>query len=312
MKIETFLTKLLFFFLFVSLAVTISELSFQKDTYNYLSSIEDFGKENWDIFTRTYFFIGFIFYLDGLTEFTGVQLMHYFIILVIALFLSSIVKTPIEAIFLLSLTVSPLLSDNFRGVIRQGFGFALMILGLMTNRWILKALLFSAAVFIHNIMVLPVVALVASYFYGNIVERLRIKESQKPKLFYVIGGLFTLAVFLVLYLEVFTNISNLTDGIDSAKSGLDFVFFLGYLSLIIILGGTYKYPYFKEAMFFLFLFLATYFLMTGAARLLMVGLPFLLMFIVKIEKVELKYFFLGLLSIHSVIRLILFPGNFIG
>ena len=111
----------------------VSEYSQQKDTFNYLEQIYKY-EESMSVFSRTYFFTSMITYLDTLTPLTGVQIMHIFIIFSIGLFLTSLVRTPLEGILLLTLAISPLISDNFRGVIRQGFGFSLMILGLLTNK----------------------------------------------------------------------------------------------------------------------------------------------------------------------------------
>ncbi len=262
------------------------------------------------LFSRTYFFTAMITYLDGLSPLTGVQIMHIFIIFCIGLFLTSLVRTPLEGILLLTLTISPLISDNFRGVIRQGFGFSLMILGLLTDKKLIRYSLFSIAFFIHNLLILPIVAILGVSFYSKLTDFIKLKDSQKPRLFLVIIVTLCFVVFGAIYSNIF-SISNLSSGIDSAKSGLDFVFFLGFVSLIYIFSGLHRYEWFYESVFFLFIFLTTYFLMTGSARLLMVGMPFIIMFILNIKQQETKYFFLILLMTHSLIRLFMNPGNFI-
>jgi hypothetical protein len=287
----------------------VSEYSQQKDTFNYLEQIYRY-EESMSIFSRTYFFTGMITYLDTLTPLTGVQLMHIFIIISIGIFLTSLVRTPLEGILLLTLAISPLISDNFRGVIRQGFGFSLMILGLLTNKKLIKYTLFSVAFFIHNLLILPIAAIIAGSLYVKLTDLIKLKDSQKPRLFLLVAFASCAVIFGVIYLNVF-SIDNLSTGIDSAKSGLDFVFFLGFVSLFFIISDLHKHEWFYESVFFLFVFLTTYFLMTGSARLLMVGMPFIIMFIFNIKRTETKYFFLLLLMTHSLIRLFMNPGNFI-
>ena len=307
---QIFFTKLLFFISFVSVGWVVSEYSQQKDTFNYLEQIYRYEEEAMSLFSRTYFFTAMITYLDGLSSLTGVQIMHIFIIFCIGLFLTSLVRTPLEGILLLTLTISPLISDNFRGVIRQGFGFSLMILGLLTDKKLIRYSLFSIAFFIHNLLILPIVAILGVSFYSKLTDFIKLKDSQKPRLFLLIIVTLCLVVFGAIYSNIF-SISNLSSGIDSAKSGLDFVFFLGFVSLIYIFSGLHRYEWFYESVFFLFIFLTTYFLMTGSARLLMVGMPFIIMFILNIKQQETKYFFLILLMAHSLIRLFMNPGNFI-
>ena len=307
---QIFFTKLLFFISFVSVGWVVSEYSQQKDTFNYLEQIYRYEEEAMSLFSRTYFFTAMITYLDGLSSLTGVQIMHIFIITCIGLFLTSLVRTPLEGILLLTLTISPLISDNFRGVIRQGFGFSLMILGLLTDKKLIRYSLFSIAFFIHNLLILPIAAILIVSFYSKVTDFINLKDSQKPRLFLITTLFFCMVIFGAIYTNVF-SISNLSSGIDSAKSGLDFVFFLGFVSLLFIFSGLYRYEWFYESVFFLFVFLTTYFLMTGSARLLMVGMPFIIMFILNIKQQETKYFFLILLMAHSLIRLFMNPGNFI-
>jgi len=307
---QIFFTKLLFFISFVSVGWVVSEYSQQKDTFNYLEQIYRYEEEAMSLFSRTYFFTAMITYLDGLSSLTGVQIMHIFIIACIGLFLTSLVRTPLEGIFLLTLTISPLISDNFRGVIRQGFGFSLMILGLLTDKKLIRYSLFSIAFFIHNLLILPIAAILIVSFYSKATDFINLKDSQKPRLFLVTTLFFCMVIFGAIYSNIF-SISNLSSGIDTAKSGLDFVFFLGFVSLLFIFSGLYRYEWFYESVFFLFVFLTTYFLMTGSARLLMVGMPFIIMFILNIKQQETKYFFLILLMAHSLIRLFMNPGNFI-
>ena len=307
---QIFFTKLLFFTSFVLVGWIVSEYSQQKDTFNYLEQIYRYEAEAMSLFSRTYFFTAMITYLDGLSSLTGVQIMHIFIIFCIGLFLTSLVRTPLEGILLLTLTISPLISDNFRGVIRQGFGFSLMILGLLTDKKLIRYSLFSIALFIHNLLILPIVAILGVSFYSKLTDFIKLKDSQKPRLFLLIIVTLCFVVFGAIYSNIF-SISNLSSGIDSAKSGLDFVFFLGFVSLIYIFSGLHRYEWFYESVFFLFIFLTTYFLMTGSARLLMVGMPFIIMFILNIKQQETKYFFLILLMTHSLIRLFMNPGNFI-
>ena len=307
---QIFFTKLLFFTSFVLVGWIVSEYSQQKDTFNYLEQIYRYEEEAMSLFSRTYFFTAMITYLDGLSSLTGVQIMHIFIIFCIGLFLTSLVRTPLEGILLLTLTISPLISDNFRGVIRQGFGFSLMILGLLTDKKLIRYSLFSIAFFIHNLLILPIVAILGVSFYSKLTDFIKLKDSQKPRLFLLIIVTLCFVVFGAIYSNIF-SISNLSSGIDSAKSGLDFVFFLGFVSLIYIFSGLHRYEWFYESVFFLFIFLTTYFLMTGSARLLMVGMPFIIMFILNIKQQETKYFFLILLMTHSLIRLFMNPGNFI-
>lgn len=307
---QIFFTKLLFFTSFVLVGWIVSEYSQQKDTFNYLEQIYRYEEEAMSLFSRAYFFTAMITYLDGLSSLTGVQIMHIFIIFCIGLFLTSLVRTPLEGILLLTLTISPLISDNFRGVIRQGFGFSLMILGLLTDKKLIRYSLFSIALFIHNLLILPIVAILGVSFYSKLTDFIKLKDSQKPRLFLLIIVTLCFLVFGAIYSNIF-SISNLSSGIDSAKSGLDFVFFLGFVALIYIFSGLHRYEWFYESVFFLFIFLTTYFLMTGSARLLMVGMPFIIMFILNIKQQETKYFFLILLMTHSLIRLFMNPGNFI-
>mgnify|MGYP001174925234 CR=1 FL=1 len=307
---QLFFTRLIFFISFVCLAYIVSEFSQQKDTFNYLESIFKYEEDAMSIFSRVYFFTGMITYLDGLTSLNGVQVMHLIIITIIGIFFTRLINTPLEGIFLLTLAVSPLISDNFRGVIRQGFGFSLLLIGLLTDKKFIRYAFFSAGFFIHNLLILPIAAVLVSFSYQKISSLINLKDSQKPPLFLLFSFISCLFIFMAIYLQIFSA-TNLSSGIDTAKSGLDFVFFLGFLSLLFIFSGLDKYKWFYETVFFLFIFLTTYFLLTGSARLLMVGMPFIIMFILNIKEPETKYFFLGLFLLHSIIRLFMNPGNFI-
>ena len=262
------------------------------------------------IFSRVYFFTGMITYLDGLTSLNGVQVMHLIIITIIGIFLTRQINTPLEGIFLLTLAVSPLISDNFRGVIRQGFGFSLLLIGLLADKKLIRYAFFGAGFFIHNLLILPLAAVLVSFSFQKLANSINLKDSQKPPLYFLLSFIACLFIFMAIYLQIFSA-TNLSTGIDTAKSGLDFVFFLGFLSLMYIFSGLDKYKWFYESVFFLFIFLTTYFLLTGSARLLMVGMPFIIMFILNIKESETKYFFLGLFLLHSIIRLFMNPGNFI-
>ena len=264
---QLFFTRIIFFISFVCLAYIVSEFSQQKDTFNYLESIFKYEEDNMSIFSRVYFFTGFITYLDGLTSLNGVQVMHLFIIFIIGIFLSRLINTPLEGVFLLTLSLSPLISDNYRGVIRQGFGFSLILIGLLTDKKFIRYALFSAGLFIHNILILPLAAVLVSFSFQKVANLTNLKDSQKTPLYFLFSFIACLFIFMAIYLQTISSTNLATAGIDTAKSGLDFVFFLGFLSLMFIFSGLHKYKWFYESVFFLFIFLTTYFLLTGSARL---------------------------------------------
>ena len=302
--------RTIFIFFFLIIAFIVSEYSFQKDTYNYLQTISEWEGGGFNILTRTYFFIGFVSYLDTLSFLTGVQVMHAFIASVIAVFFSRIVRTPLDALLILTLAVSPLLSDNYRGVIRQGFGFSLFLIGLMVSNKPIKSIFFLFSFFIHNLLSVPLIALGVVFIYKKFVTFLNLSNQQRPVLFSFLVFFGCSILSYILWFNILP-INNLSQGFDDSKSGLDFIYFLGFFFILSLFRQLNNHNFYYETLLILGLYLSIYFFLTGGPRILMVGLPFIFLFIGSIERISFRYFFLLILSVHSLIRISMNPTNFI-
>ena len=285
----------------------------QKDIFNYQKAVGEYDFSVVEgLQTIDFAFIGLLIWIDTNVPINFGIVLNSFIAIILGLFFTRLIKNPWEFLLMAIIVLSPTITDNFRGIMRQGFALALFVIGFMIPIKTLtgktfKGLFYVVSAFFHQIILIPLAAMFTAFLYRKISVRIGLKPLQASVVYSFFGVVVGLTLFLLLANNAL-NVGELSKGVEQGKSGLGFMFFSATLIYLIYSRRLSIQPYYYEAFFIILVVTSFYFVMAGSLRFLSVGFPLIAMFFMNLEKPEDKYFFLVLFSIHSVTRIILSTG----